>query len=184
MSSKPYEFLIWSNETVEEIFNELDLNGKNYLSESEIKIALSARGVPVTKTLLNEIFKTCDTSNQGIISRDDFRKFSRSQNKKLKLIFKEMDIKNNNLLSFRDLKNFISNINPEYTDEQIHYMIKKMDYNQNGTIHMEDFINFYHLVPIHNAKMAFDLFSREHIDFGENYAVPCKERSVEDQKAK
>ena len=178
MSSKPYEFLLWSNETVEEIFNELDLNGKNFLTESEIKIALSARGVPITKTLINEIFKSCDTSNQGIISREDFRIFSRNQSKKLKSIFKQIDIKENNLLSFRDLKNFISNINPEYTDEQIHYMIQKMDYNKNGSIYIEDFINFYHLVPIHNAKMAFDLFSRAHIDYGESYVVPSKDREV------
>ena len=184
MTSKSNELLIWSNESVDEIFNELDLNENNYLSESEVKIALSARGVPVTKTLLNEIFKNCEISNKRGISREEFRKFSKTQNEKLKLIFDEMDIKDDNLLNFGDLKNYISKMNPNYTNEQINYMIRTMDFDQNGTIHMEEFINFYLLVPLNSSKMAFDLLSREHIDFGGEFAVPKKERSVEDQKAK
>ena len=184
MSSKSYEYLLWSNESVEESFNELDLNGKNYLTETEIKIALSARGIPHTQKLINEIFKICDTSNQGIISREDYRVFSLSQKQKLKSIFKLIDVEEDNLLNFQKLKSYISYINPEYTDEQINYMLQRMDYNNDGSIYLDNFINFYQLIPIHNPKMAFDLFSKEHIDFDDNYNVPKKDRDVEDQKVK
>ena len=184
MSTKNFEFLIWSDQTVDEIFNELDLNGNNVLTRSEIKIALSARGVPITKTLINDIFQTCDKSKEGSITRAEFKEYSEKQHGILTKIFKEMDKSKNELLSFKELKSVIGKINPDYSDNQIRYMIQNMDLNHNGQIDLKDFVKFYHLVPIHNAKMAFDLFSREHIDFGENFAISEGGRGLEDQKVK
>jgi Ca2+-binding EF-hand superfamily protein len=182
MTINESKWLVWLDQSIEDIFNELDLKGDNVLSRYEVKIALSARGIPVTKTLLDNIFENCDLSKEGTITKQEFIIYSQNQNKRLYKIFSELDTTGDGYLNFKELKAAISKINPKYTNTQIQYMINKMDLNHNGTIDLKEFVKFYHLIPLHNARMAFDLFSREHIDFGESFCMP--EPCLEDQEVK
>jgi Ca2+-binding EF-hand superfamily protein len=184
MTTNESKSLVWLDQSVEDIFNELDLTGDNLLSRIEIRLALSARGIPITKTLLDNIFENCDISKEGTITKEEFMIYTQKQNKRLYSIFSEIDSSGDGYLDFFELKKAISRLNPDYSDKQISYMINKMDLNHNGKIDLKDFIKFYHLVPIHNAKMAFDLFSREHIDFGESFGISYASSGMEEQRVK
>jgi Ca2+-binding EF-hand superfamily protein len=177
------KWLVWLDQSIEDIFHELDVTGDNELSRYEVKIGLSARGIPVTKTLLDNIFDSCNLTKDGTISKQEFIIYSQNQNKRLYNIFSELDTTGDGYLNFKELKAAISKMNPDYTNTQIHYMINKMDLNKNGMIDLKDFVRFYHLVPLHNARMAFDLFSREHIDFGDTCCC-MSEPSLKDNEAK
>jgi Ca2+-binding EF-hand superfamily protein len=181
--------LIWLDQTPEEIFDELDLTGNNLLSRKELSIALSVRGIPVTKKLLDSIFDTCDISKEGTISKEEFIIYTKHQFQNLKKIFNEIDISKDKKVSFYELKKAILKVNQSYSDREIEYLMSRLDTDQNQKVDLSDFMKFYHLIPVHDSKMSFDLFSREYLDLGESFLVSEDQTgnlafNVEDQQVK
>ena len=170
MSSKTYNF--WLDRTADEVFNSIDTNKDNNLSKAELKRALEANEIPTSSSLINSIFDYCDQNKDGIITRNEFIKFTNDQNTKLNNIFTSIDTDNSGYLTTNEVKSLILGMDSDYQKYKLDKMIQKLDKNRDGKIDKSEFMRFYHMIPVNNIKMTFDFFSKEGIDIGESFTIP------------
>jgi Ca2+-binding EF-hand superfamily protein len=162
----------WLNTSADELFDSIDTNKDNSISRNELKRSLSANGIPTSERLLDSIFKFCDIDNDNAISREEFICFTNKQNKKLKEVFNTLDDNQSGYLTKSEVKFVISKLDPSYAECKIDSMISNLDLNNDGKIDFNEFMRFYHMIPINNIKMFFDFFSKEGIDIGDMITIP------------
>lgn len=168
-SSEPNIF--WKNKTNKELFNTIDKNKDGFISKSELSQSFIANGIPVSEALLSKIMEASDTNKDSKISYEEFQNYTKNQNEKVKNIFNEIDFNKDGKLSKSELMRAITSIDPMYCENNITKILNRIDFDRNKTISMEEFVDFFHMIPINNIRMAFGCFEREGFDIGETISL-------------
>ena len=173
----------WLDHSAEEVFNSMDTNKDNILSKDELKRALEANEIPTSEKLLTNIFNYCDKNKDGKITKEKFTNFTNEQNEKLNSIFNTIDINQSGFLSIDEVKKVVLDLDSNYEHYKLNKMLQKLDRNGDGKIDKNEFMKFYHMIPVNNIKMTFDFFSKEGIDIGESFTIPNeKDEDPKDSK--
>lgn len=165
------ELFLMSN-SAEDIFKTMDRDKNGYLSREELAIGLEANKVPPSQKLLDKIFSHCDLNGDMKISFDEFSKFIDSQNQKLKNFFNVYDTDQSGYVSNEEMEKIILGLDPDYKKENIQEMIYHLDVNKDGKVTYKEFMRFYHMIPINNIKLTFNIFDKKSIDIGDYVTVP------------
>ena len=64
----------WSQNTMEDVFDTMDINGDGFISADEISRVSSARGYDITSAEADEAVSDADTDRDQMISWDEFVK--------------------------------------------------------------------------------------------------------------
>ena len=134
-------------------FDAIDTNKDGQLTKDEIKKALSNSGIPVSQKLLDTIFSDCDKDSNGVITKQEFSEFYGRQTSRLKFIFDEVDKDKNGHLSIDEFRSALKDFDASITDKEITLLINRMDTDHSNTITFDEFMFYYHLIPINNIKL-------------------------------
>lgn len=149
-------------------FDEIDKDKSGFIDRKEVVELLKRVNIPPSKKLIDDIFKECDTDGDGKISDMEFEKYAAAQDKKLYAMFSDMDQEKRGFITPEDFMKMIHRIDPNVPDSTIQLLLDNLDNNNDKEIHYDEFIRYYHLVPISSIKSTFDFFQFESIDTGEN----------------
>ncbi len=123
----------------------------------------------VWKDVLENIknFNAKEKLQQATIAFIVHHQFASQENKELKKIFKKLDINGDGRLTYKELKDGFSNLDPSdrvsgVTETDLNRIIEEVDQDMNGYIEYEEFlrvtVNKRNIISENNLRLAFDKF--------------------------
>jgi|JI9StandDraft_1071089.scaffolds.fasta_scaffold67887_1 centrin-1 len=130
---------------VKEAFNVFDSEQSGGLDARELKAALSALNVRITKDEIRSIYADLGKDIREKVSQEEFfeivtpRLPDRHTKDYIKMIFKYFDLDNNEKISIRNLKKIAQEIGETLSDEELKEILEEADKDGDGFIGFEDF---------------------------------------------
>lgn len=130
---------------VKEAFNVFDSEQTGGLDARELKAALSALNVKISKDEIRQIYSDFGKDIREKINLDEFfeivtpRLPDRHTKDYIKMIFKYFDLDNNEKISIRNLKKIAQEIGENLSDEELKEIMEEADRDSDGFIGFEDF---------------------------------------------
>ena len=128
-------------------FDLFDTSGTGKMDQKELKIALMTLGFEISKEKIRKILSETDLRNPDTITFNEFLQIIHSQlpfrdtRKELEEAFKLFDIDNTGRITFKNLKDVLTSMGEQLTDQEIIEIIAEADKNGDGTISLDEFIN-------------------------------------------
>ncbi len=130
---------------VKEAFNVFDSEQSGGLDARELKAALSALNVKISKDEIRQIYSEFGKDIKDKINQEEFieivtpRLPDRHTKDYIKMIFKYFDLDNNEKISLRNLKKIAQEIGENLSDEELKEILEEADRDNDGFIGFEDF---------------------------------------------
>ena len=130
---------------VKEAFNVFDSEQCGGLDARELKAALSALNVKISKDEIRQIYAEFGKDIKEKINQEEFielvtpRLPDRHTKDYIKMIFKYFDLDNNDKISIRNLKKIAQEIGENLSDEELKEILEEADKDNDGFIGFEDF---------------------------------------------
>lgn len=130
---------------VKEAFNVFDSEQTGGLDARELKAALSALNVKISKDEIRQIYSEFGKDIREKINQEEFfeiitpRLPDRHTKDYIKMIFKYFDLDNNEKISIRNLKKIAQEIGENLSDEELKEILEEADKDNDGFIGFEDF---------------------------------------------
>jgi centrin-1 len=130
---------------VKEAFNVFDSEQSGGLDARELKAALQALNVKITKDEIRLIYSEFGKDIREKITQEEFfeivtpRLPDRHTKDYIKMIFKYFDLDNNDKISIRNLKKIAQEIGENLSDEELKEILEEADRDNDGYIGFDDF---------------------------------------------
>ncbi len=130
---------------VKEAFNVFDSEQSGGLDARELKAALSALNVKISKDEIRQIYSEFGKDIREKITQDEFfeivtpRLPDRHTKDYIRMIFNYFDLDKNEKISIRNLKKIAQEIGENLSDEELKEILEEADKDNDGFIGFEDF---------------------------------------------
>jgi Ca2+-binding EF-hand superfamily protein len=130
---------------VKEAFNVFDSEQSGGLDARELKAALSALNVKISKDEIRQIYSEFGKDIRDKISQEEFfeivtpRLPDRHTKDYIKMIFNYFDLDKNEKISIRNLKKIAQEIGENLSDEELKEILEEADKDNDGFIGFDDF---------------------------------------------
>ncbi len=121
-----------------------DKDGSGNIDLQEMRDAMKALGVFLSKDEVKAMMASVDTDGNGFVDYDEFRNlikgFIKNRNKveELKRAFRIYDEDDTGLIEFDDLRRVANELEgAEVTDNEIHEMLYEATRDRNGTVNID-----------------------------------------------
>jgi Ca2+-binding EF-hand superfamily protein len=128
-------------------FNLFDTSGTGVIEQKELKIALMCLGFEkTTKEEIRRLVSELDSANPSTIEFNDFLKIirellpTRNPREELEEAFKLFDIDGTGRITFKNLKDVVTSMGEQLTEQEIIEIITEADKRGEGDITLEEFI--------------------------------------------
>ena len=128
-------------------FDLFDTTGTGVIEQKELKIALMTLGFDATKEDIRHLVADLDSSNTSTIDFNDFLQLinallpTRDARKELEEAFNLFDIDGTGAITFNNLKDVVSSMGEQLTEQEIIEIIAEADKTGDGKITLEEFID-------------------------------------------
>ena len=130
---------------VKEAFNVFDSEQSGSLDARELKAALKALTINISKDEIRQIYADFGKDIREKINQEEFfeivtpRLPDRHTKDYIKMIFKYFDLDNNDKISIRNLKKISQEIGESLSDEELKEILEEADRDNDGYIGFDDF---------------------------------------------
>ena len=131
-------------EEIKTAFNMFDKDGSGNIDLQEMRDAMKALGVFLSKDEVKAMMASVDTDGNGFVDYDEFRNlikgFIKNRNKveELKRAFRIYDEDDTGLIEFDDLRRVANELEGgEVTDDEIREMLYEATRDRNGTVNID-----------------------------------------------
>lgn len=130
---------------VKEAFNVFDSEQSGGLDARELKAALQALNVKISKDEIRQIYSDFGKDIREKINQEEFfdivtpRLPDRHTKDYIRMIFKYFDLDNNDKISIRNLKKIAQEIGESLSDEELKEILEEADRDNDGFIGFDDF---------------------------------------------
>ena len=127
-------------------FNLFDKDGSGNIDIYELRDAMKALGVYLSKDKVKAMMKEVDRDGSGTVEYDEFRDLmkekikTRNSEEELRRAFRIYDEDDTGMIEFADLRRVANELNEKLTDEEIHAMIYEADRDRDGEVSIDDFL--------------------------------------------
>ena len=130
---------------VKEAFNVFDSEQSGSLDARELKAALKALSINLSKDEIRQIYADFGKDTREKINQEEFfeivtpRLPDRHTKDYIKMIFKYFDLDNNDKISLRNLKKIAQEIGENLSEEEFKEILEEADRDNDGYIGFDDF---------------------------------------------
>ncbi|KAL1198467.1 Disease resistance protein ADR2 [Cardamine amara subsp. amara] len=129
-------------------FRDMDKDQNGFLSAAEVRRhGLTDDGEKLTDDEVEMFIRAADADGDGLISYDEFIKFSRAirtdeaaSEEEIKMAFRLFDKDRNGLISAAELRLVMKNLGEKVTDEEVEMRIREVDVDGDGQINYDEFV--------------------------------------------
>ena len=132
---------------IKEAFRLFDKDNSKTIDVAELRDAMKALGINMSKHDLKQMMKNVDKDGTGDIDFDEFKDLmtekmsERNPEEELKKSFRLYDSDDTGYITFENLKEAGANLGEDLTDDEIWAMIREADQNGDGQISLTEFID-------------------------------------------
>ena len=123
-------------------FTLIDKNKDGAIAPEELKSVMDAIGQPVTEEEVQKMINDADLDSNGKVDLAEFAKMmkKRAKNNELMAAFQNFDSDGSGKISGEELKQALTSIGEDITDDQLVKMIKEADKDGDGQVDYEEFL--------------------------------------------
>ncbi|KAM4527274.1 calcium-binding mitochondrial carrier protein SCaMC-2-B-like [Odontesthes bonariensis] len=152
------------------LFHVLDVNGDGGICVNDLAIGLKKLGVHRSQHELMKVVKAGDKDLDGQLDFEEFVHYLRDHEKKLQLVFKSLDKKNDGWI---EIMQSLRDLGVNISEEQAEKILKSMDKNGTMTIDWNEWRDYHLLHPAGNIPEIILYWKHSTIfDVGESMMVP------------
>lgn len=128
-------------------FDLFDTTGTGFIEQKELKIALMTLGFNASKEEIRSIVSELDSNNTTTLDFNDFLQVvyallpTRNARSELEEAFQLFDVDGTGKISFKNLKEVVSSMGEQLTEQEIIEIIAEADKTGDGEISLEEFID-------------------------------------------
>lgn len=127
-------------------FNLFDKDGSGNIDMQEMREAMKALGVYMSKDQVRRMMASVDTDGNGFIEYEEFKTLmkdhikSRNKEEELRRAFRIYDEDDTGLIEFADLRRVANELGEKVTDDEIKGMIYEATHDIHGVVTLEQFL--------------------------------------------
>ena len=133
-------------EEIRSAFNLFDKDGSGNIDIYELRDAMKALGVYLSKDKVKAMMKEVDKDGSGTVEYDEFRDLmkekikTRNAEEELRRAFRIYDEDDTGMIEFADLRRVANELNEKLTDDEIKGMIYEADRDRDGEVSIDEFL--------------------------------------------
>lgn len=155
------------------LFGLLDVNRDGHICAQDLTEGAKILGVNRTQSELMQILKAGDKNKDGLLDFDEFVRYLKDHEKKLKLAFKSLDKKNDGRIDASELVQSLETLGVRITLEQAEKILGSMDRDGTMMVGWDEWRDYHLLHPACNIKEIIGYWKHSTIlDVGESLLVP------------
>ncbi|GMH43093.1 hypothetical protein BSKO_11015 [Bryopsis sp. KO-2023] len=155
------------------VFDQLDTDKNGVIDAKELEQGLRMLKLPVSKNIVESIIAAGDKDGDGTIDFNEFCSFVSQREAELQKVFSDIDQDGDGTLSVGEVRRSLELLGVKATAAECSTLVKQMDKDGNGTISFAEFRDFLVLLPSHNIRAIFEVWTKAAaIDIGESMLIP------------
>eukprot|EP01097_Dermamoeba_algensis_P011409 TRINITY_DN8834_c0_g1_i1.p1 TRINITY_DN8834_c0_g1~~TRINITY_DN8834_c0_g1_i1.p1 ORF type:complete len:503 (-),score=65.05 TRINITY_DN8834_c0_g1_i1:47-1555(-) len=133
---------------VQKLFNEIDSSRSNDIELEELREYLKNVGLFLPENTLEEFVRLYDTSENGLLSYEEFYAFMCLQEQHIWEAFSQVDKDKTGCLCIDEVKEACALSGLNVSRDQVMNMMRTLDKDRNGVISYDEFYDFMHKVQL------------------------------------
>ncbi|XP_063076245.1 mitochondrial adenyl nucleotide antiporter SLC25A24-like [Engraulis encrasicolus] len=171
----------FSSKTYAELFQRLDTNKDGKVDVAELRAGLTAMGVTFRKGAAQEIVESGDINKDGGLDFNEFSRYLKDHEKKLRLTFKSLDKNKDGRLDASEIKQSLGEIGIDITKEEALKILQSIDIDGTMTVDWHEWREHFLFNPATNLEDIIRYWKKSSVlDIGDSLSIP--DEFTEDEK--
>ncbi|XP_075414957.1 mitochondrial adenyl nucleotide antiporter SLC25A24 isoform X2 [Tenrec ecaudatus] len=165
----------------EELYQQLDLHENGSVDVSELQEGLRSLGISVTQDKGQKIFNTGDVNKDGMLDFEEFMKYLKDHEKKMKLAFKSLDKNNDGNIDASEIVQSLQTLGVTISEKQAELILQSIDADGTMTVDWNEWREYFLFNPANDIEEIIRFWKHSTgIDIGDSLTIP--DEFTEDEK--
>uniref|UniRef100_A0A667X7I4 Solute carrier family 25 member 24 n=1 Tax=Myripristis murdjan TaxID=586833 RepID=A0A667X7I4_9TELE len=159
-----------ASKTYEELFAKLDTNKDGKVDVSELKAGLAAMGIKSGK---GKIVSSGDKDQDDGLDFNEFSKYLKEHEKKLRLTFKSLDKNNDGRIDYAEVKQSLADLGVNISKEAAEKILRSIDADGTMTVDWNEWKEHFLFNPATNLQEIIHYWKHSTVlDIGDSLTIP------------
>uniref|UniRef100_F6Q4L6 Mitochondrial adenyl nucleotide antiporter SLC25A24 n=3 Tax=Sus scrofa TaxID=9823 RepID=F6Q4L6_PIG len=165
----------------ETLFQKLDRNGDGVVDIRELQEGLKSLGIPLGQDAEEKIFTTGDVNKDGKLDFEEFMKYLKDHEKKMKLAFKSLDKNNDGKIEASEIVQSLQILGLTISEQQAELILRSIDADGTMTVDWNEWRDYFLFNPVTDIEEIIRFWKHSTgIDIGDSLTIP--DEFTEDEK--
>uniref|UniRef100_A0A8C5XCL2 Mitochondrial adenyl nucleotide antiporter SLC25A24 n=1 Tax=Microcebus murinus TaxID=30608 RepID=A0A8C5XCL2_MICMU len=157
----------------ETLFQALDCNGDGVVDVGELQEGLRNLGIPLGQDAEEKIFTTGDTNKDGKLDFEEFMKYLKDHEKKMKLAFKSLDKNNDGKIEAAEIVQSLQILGLTISEKQAQLILQSIDADGTMTVDWNEWRDYFLFNPVTDIEEIIRFWKHSTgIDIGDSLTIP------------
>ncbi|KAK9519635.1 hypothetical protein VZT92_022349 [Zoarces viviparus] len=162
-----------ASKTYDDLFAKLDTNKDGKVDVSELKAGLAAMGIKTGKGSAQKIISSGDKDKDDGLDFNEFSKYLKEHEKKLRLTFKSLDKNNDGRVDFMEIKQSLADLGMDISKEEAQKILHSIDVDGTMTLDWNEWREHFLFNPATNLQEIVRYWKHSTVlDIGESLSIP------------
>uniref|UniRef100_A0A667XF75 Solute carrier family 25 member 24 n=1 Tax=Myripristis murdjan TaxID=586833 RepID=A0A667XF75_9TELE len=156
-----------------ELFAKLDTNKDGKVDVSELKAGLAAMGIKSGKGAAQKIVSSGDKDQDDGLDFNEFSKYLKEHEKKLRLTFKSLDKNNDGRIDYAEVKQSLADLGVNISKEAAEKILRSIDADGTMTVDWNEWKEHFLFNPATNLQEIIHYWKHSTVlDIGDSLTIP------------
>ncbi|XP_051849146.1 calcium-binding mitochondrial carrier protein SCaMC-1-like [Antechinus flavipes] len=156
----------------ENLFQKLDRNGDGKVDISELQEGLKNLGIPLGRDAEEKIFNIGDVNRDGRLDFEEFMKYLKDHEKKMKLAFKSLDKNNDGIIDALEVVQSLKILGIDISEQQAEKILQSIDADGTMSVDWNEWRDYFLFNPAENIEEIIRFWKHSGIDIGDSLSIP------------
>uniref|UniRef100_A0A7N4PZ36 Mitochondrial adenyl nucleotide antiporter SLC25A24 n=1 Tax=Sarcophilus harrisii TaxID=9305 RepID=A0A7N4PZ36_SARHA len=156
----------------ENLFQKLDRNGDGKVDISELQEGLKNLGIPLGRDAEEKIFNIGDVNRDGRLDFEEFMKYLKDHEKKMKLAFKSLDKNNDGIIDALEVVQSLKILGIDISEQQAKKILQSIDADGTMSVDWNEWRDYFLFNPAENIEEIIRFWKHSGIDIGDSLSIP------------
>ncbi|XP_030630200.1 calcium-binding mitochondrial carrier protein SCaMC-1-like [Chanos chanos] len=162
-----------SKRSYEDLFEKLDTNKDGKVDVAELRAGLTAMGITFRKGAAQKIVASGDQNKDGSLDFNEFSKYLKDHEKKLRLAFKSLDKNNDGRIDASEIQLSLGELGIDISKEEARKILQSIDIDGTMTVDWSEWREHFLFNPATNLEEIIRYWKHSSVlDIGDSLAIP------------
>uniref|UniRef100_A0A672J912 Calcium-binding mitochondrial carrier protein SCaMC-1-like n=1 Tax=Salarias fasciatus TaxID=181472 RepID=A0A672J912_SALFA len=162
-----------ASRTYEDLFAKLDANKDGKVDVAELKAGMAAMGIKPGKGAAQKIVSSGDQDKDDGLDFNEFSKYLKEHEKKLRLTFKSLDKNNDGRIDFMEIKQSLADLGLDISKEEAEKILQSIDVDGTMTLDWNEWREHFLFNPATNLQEIIRYWKHTTaLDIGDSLTIP------------
>ncbi|XP_031715535.1 calcium-binding mitochondrial carrier protein SCaMC-1 [Anarrhichthys ocellatus] len=162
-----------ASKVYDDLFAKLDTNKDGKVDVFELKAGLAAMGIKTAKGAAQKIISSGDQDKDDGLDFNEFSKYLKEHEKKLRLTFKSLDKNNDGRVDFMEIKQSLADLGMDISKEEAQKILHSIDVDGTMTLDWNEWREHFLFNPATNLQEIVRYWKHSTVlDIGDSLSIP------------